>query len=132
MGGKRKLKVNVSKSKVIVVSKDGGYKADRCLHGEQMEQIECFRYLGIDIHESGRMGKEIGHRVREGERAGGVLTAIWRNKGMSVGAMKEIYEAIVVLTLTYSSEAWQMNARDRSWVEAVEMRCLRAINGVTK
>ena len=109
--GRRKLRVNVSKSKVMVVSKDGGYKADICLHGEKMEQVECFRYLGTDIHENGRMGKEIGHRVREGERVGGALRAMWRNKGMSIGAMRGMYEAIVVPTLTYESKAWVMNAR---------------------
>ena len=126
------LRVNVSKSKVMVVSKEGGCRADVGLLGEKMEQVECFRYLGTDIHENGRMGEEIGHRVREGERVGGALRAVWRNKGMSVGAMRGMYEAIVVPTLTYGSEAWVMNARERSRVEAVEMKCLRAIKGVTK
>ena len=116
----------------MVVSKEGGCRADVGLLGEKMEQVECFRYLGTDIHENGRMGEEIGHRVREGERVGGALRAVWRNKGMSVGAMRGMYEAIVVPTLTYGSEAWVMNARERSRVEAVEMKCLRAIKGVTK
>ena len=46
------------------------------------------------------------------------MKAIWRNKGMLIGAMKGMYEAIVVPTLTYGSEAWVMNARERSQLEA--------------
>ena len=47
--GRRKLRVNVSKSKVMVMSKNGSYKADICLHGEKMEQVKCLRYLGADM-----------------------------------------------------------------------------------
>ena len=130
--GRRKLRVNVSKSKVMVVSKDGRYKTDIHLHGEKMEQVKCFRYLGTAIQENGRMGKEIRHRVREGERVGGALKTIWRNKGMSIGAMRRMHEAIVAPTLTYRSAAWVMNAREWSSMDAVEMRRLWDIKGVTK
>ena len=129
---RRKLKVNVAKSKVMVVSKNGGQVVDVQLNGERMEQVECFRYLGTDIHENGKLNEEIGHRVREGEKVGGALRAVWRNKKMSVKAMKGMYEAIVVPTVLYGSEAWVLNARDVSRVEAVEMRCLRSMCGVTK
>ena len=72
MYGRRKLKANVSKSKVMVVSKNGGYKIAICLQGEKMEQIECFRYLRTDIHESVRMGEESDGRNRGGDRQGTV------------------------------------------------------------
>ena len=64
--GRRKLKVNVSKSKVMAVSKDGGYKVDICLHEVKMEQVKCFRYLGTNIHKNGRMEEEIGHEQEKG------------------------------------------------------------------
>lgn len=31
-----------------------------------MEQVDCFRYLGVVVHETGRMNEDINHRVREG------------------------------------------------------------------
>ena len=124
--------MNISKSKVMVVSREGGHKANIKVEVEKMKQVECYRYLGTDIHESGRMEEEIAHKVREGEKVGGALRAVWRGKNMSVKAMRGMYEAIVVPTVTYGSEAWVMNKRERSRVEAVEMKCLRAICGVTK
>ena len=62
---------------------------------------------------------------------GVALRAIWRNKGISE-VMRGMYKAIVVPTLMYESEPWKMNAREGSWVEAMEIRCLKAIQGVTK
>ena len=129
---RRKLKVNVSKSKVMVVSKNGGFNVNVQLNGERMEQVQCFRYLGSDIHECGGMNEEFGHRAREGEKVGGALRAVWRNKRMSMEAMRGMYESIVVPTVLYGSETWVMNARNVSRLEAVEMRCLRSMCGVTK
>ena len=51
---------------------------------------------------------------------------------MSVETMKGMHGAVVVSTAFYRSEAWMLNARDPSCVEAVEMRCLRFTYGVTK
>ena len=119
--------MNVLKGKVMVVSKNGGCKVDVVLNGEKMEQVECFRYLGTDLHESGRMDAEIGHRVREGEKIGGALRAVWRNKRMSMDAVKGLYKVVVVPTVMYGSEAWVLNARDVSKLEAIEMRCLQSM-----
>lgn len=47
-------------------------------------------------------------------------------------AMNRLYEAAVVLTVTYGSEIQVMNARDRNLEEAVEMRCWRFMRGITK
>ena len=51
---RRKLKVNAAKSKVMVMSRDGGYGVDVFLDGERMEQVEYFKSLGSNMHENGR------------------------------------------------------------------------------
>ena len=50
---------------------------------------------------------------------------------MTVAAMKGMYKTIVVPAVLYGSEAWVLNAKDVSRVEAVEI-CLRSMCGVTK
>ena len=50
---------------------------------------------------------------------------------LSVKAMRGMHEVIVAPTVTYGSEAWVMYPRRRSRVEAVEVRCLRAMYEVT-
>lgn len=46
---------------------------DFILNGERMKQAECFRYLGADIYETGRMNEEINQRVGEEERIAAAL-----------------------------------------------------------
>lgn len=129
---RRKLQVNVAKSKVMVMSRGGAVGMNVHMNGERMEQAECFRYLGSDMHESGRMNEETGHRVTAGEKVEGALRAVWRNKRMTMDAMKGMYEATVVPTVLYGSETWVMNTDIVSRVEAVALRCMRSMCRVTK
>lgn len=50
------------------------------------------------------------------------MRAAWRKKMTSEEAMKGMYEANVVLTVIHETGTLVKNARDRSQVEAVEMR----------
>lgn len=47
------------------------------LNGERLEKV-LFNVLGT-LHKNGRMKEEIGHRMREREKAGGTTRAVWRN-----------------------------------------------------
>jgi hypothetical protein len=38
-----------------------------------MEEVECFRYLGVDIDRDGGMKSEMKHSVSEGEKVSGCL-----------------------------------------------------------
>jgi hypothetical protein len=71
-----KLFVNVAKSKVMRVTKreNNIVDIDITLNGIGMEEVNCFRYLGIDIDIHGVMKSEMKHRVTGGEKIGGVLT----------------------------------------------------------
>lgn len=42
--------MNVSKSKVMLVSKNEEYDVDVVLKGERLERDGCFRCLGADVH----------------------------------------------------------------------------------
>lgn len=59
-----------------------------------MEQAECFRTLRAYINDTGRMTEQISHRAREEERVGGVRRTVWRNKIISVEAVKDIMNKI--------------------------------------
>ena len=47
---RRKLRVNVGRSKVMRCSRYGnGARIDVILNGEPFEEIDCFRYLGSQL-----------------------------------------------------------------------------------
>lgn len=88
----RKLKVNVSTSKVMAVSNHGGYGVKVALNGERTEHTDCTQCLGTDAHETGRMNEKI--RVRERERVGEVLKAV-QTKRKSVESIKVCMKQVV-------------------------------------
>lgn len=71
-----------------------GYDMDVVMNGERTQQVDCFRYLGVDVHEGSRVNEEIGHSIREGNWVGRALRAV--HKTMSVEAMKGMSKAGVV------------------------------------
>ena len=45
---RRKLRVNVGKSKIMRCSRYGnGYQMHVILNGEPQEEVDCFKYLGV-------------------------------------------------------------------------------------
>ena len=69
---RRKLRVNVGKSKVMSSSRYGN--RDRMhviLKGEPLEEMDCFKYLGSQVAADGGCERDLAHRISEGYRAWG-------------------------------------------------------------
>lgn len=49
---------------------------------------------------------------------------------MSIEAMTGMYEVVVVPTIKYGSETWVIHARDKSLLEAVEVRFLKSMSDI--
>ena len=66
------LKINVGKSKVLMVKMDhmGSFEKVR-VSREERQELDKFNYLRIMISTDGGMGKEVTYRVLEGRRFGG-------------------------------------------------------------
>jgi hypothetical protein len=92
-----------------------------------MEEVDCFRYLRVDIDRDGVMKSEMKDRVTEGEKVSGVLRKIWNGEGMSRDAKRSMYEGIVVPTLLYGTEVWLTNSEDRRRMGVMEMKFRRAM-----
>ena len=68
---RRKLRVNVGKSKVMRCSRYGnGDRMYVILNGEPLEEVNCFKYLGSQVAADGGCERDAVHRMNEGYRAG--------------------------------------------------------------
>ena len=70
---RRKLKINVGKSKVMKIS-DTDEKGNLGIKVKQevMEEVDTFRYMGVDFASNGRMSAELNHRSMEVRKCAGV------------------------------------------------------------
>ena len=67
---RRKLRVNVGKSKVLRCSRYGnGDRMHVILNCEPLEDVDCFKYLGLQVAADGRCERDVVHRMNEGYRA---------------------------------------------------------------
>lgn len=130
---RRKLAVNVTKSKVMKVGKNGEEnEMNVSLNNRRMEEVETYRYLGVDVSNDGGVGDEVNHRIGEAKKAWGALKDLWKKRYVSREAKVGMYEGIVEPSLLYGCEVWSLKVRDRKRIEAVEMECLRNICGVRR
>ena len=67
---RRKLRVNVGKSKVMRCSRFGnGDRMHVILNGEQLEKVDCFKYLGSQVAADGGCERDVVNIMNERYRA---------------------------------------------------------------
>ena len=78
---RRKLRVNVGKSKVMRCSWYGnGDRMHVILNGEPLEEVDCLKYLGWQVAADGGCERYVVHRMNEGYRAWGTLKSVLSNR----------------------------------------------------
>ena len=130
---RRKLRVNVGKSKVMRCAREGGGdRMDVRLNGELLEEVESFKYLGSHVAVNGRVNVEVSHRVKEASKCMGGMKSVLSNRALGMNAKRRLYEGVVVPTAMYGAETWNVREAERNRLDVFEMRCLRSMVGVTR
>ena len=130
---RRKLRVNVGKSKVMRCSRySNGDRIHVVLNGEPLDEVDCFKYLGSQVAADGGCERDMVRRINEGYRAWGVLKSVLSNRGLGIKAKKCLYEGVSVPTALYGVKAWGMRSAERKKVNIHEMKCLRSLVGVSR
>ena len=84
---RRKLRVNVGKSKVMRCSRYGNWdRMHVILNGEAFEEVHCVKYLGSEGAADGGCERDVVYRMNEGYRAWGALKSVLSNRGLGIKA----------------------------------------------
>ena len=63
------LKINVGKSKVLMVKKDQMMSCEKVrVNREEIQEVDKFNYVGVMISTDGGMVKEVAHKILEGRK----------------------------------------------------------------
>ncbi len=144
---RRKLRVNVVKSKVMVFERrevevvDFGnpYRVNvpvdkRCeivIRGERVEVVEKFKYLGTVLSKHGEMEGEVMERAVKGRSVIGSLARAMKGRSMTMEVERGLRNSSILLPpLTYGSLTWMWNRAQQSRVHTLEMSYLRGACGV--
>jgi len=77
------------------------------LHGEAVERLSEFTYLGSIISETGRTDEDITARIRKAQSTFSMLKPVWKEKFIRLQTKLRIFNTNVTSALLYGSERWR-------------------------
>lgn len=119
------MKINKSKTKVMVVSTDENKTTNIQLNGTPLNNVRTFPYLGSKITSDGRASQEIGYRLHQARLAFNKKSKIFESNNISLGLRKRMLKTLVWSILLYGCETWCISEKDLKKLEAFEMWCYR-------
>lgn len=126
------MKVNSAKTELLVIKKEH-VNVNISMNNEVIKQVTDFKYLGSKISARGELEPEIESRVASATRLYYALNnSFIRKREVSLKTKIRIFKTIYEPVLLYGGETWVLSARNRSKIQACEMRYLRAVAGVTR
>ncbi len=102
------------------------------LNGEEMEEVNDFKYLGSVMCKHGDTEGETRERALQGRKGVGSLGHIMKGRSVSMEVKRDLRNTVIVPTLKYTSKTWVWNESQRSRVQAVETSYLRSACGVSR
>ena len=97
-----------------------------------LEVVDKFTYLGSTISNNLSLDAELNVRIGKAATAMARLTKrVWDNPMLTLNTKMKVYQACVLSTLLYGSEAWTLYAHQERRLNAFHMRNLRRLLSVT-
>ena len=78
------------------------------LHGEAVERVSEFTYLGSIINETGRTDEDITARIRKAQLTFLMLMPVWKEKWIRLQTKLRIFDTNVKSVLLYRLETWRL------------------------
>lgn len=129
---RKNLNINVDKTKVMVISKENASVSVH-IDNKKVEQVTNYKYLGTIIEQSGSNEVEVNNRIGATNRLlQSIKNVVVKKKEITVKTKLKIYRTVYLPTLMYGSENWILDERQKSKLQAMEMRYLRLVRGITR
>jgi hypothetical protein len=130
---KKKLEVNVEKTKIMVFNKRKGKSEESEWKWEEnkIERVSEFKYLGYTFNERATDKAQVREVVRKANKIVGCLRGIGERKwGGEFGRRMMMFESMVENVLMYGAEIWGWKEQEE--VERVQEKYLRWVLGVDR
>lgn len=126
------MRINKNKTKVMVIGNEKKVMNIQ-IDGVAIEQVETVKYLGVEIQENGKQEIEINNRVEKTLKLFFAMQNVFINKKeISKKTKINIFKTIYRPILTFGCESWVLSQRQKSKIQAIEMKYLRRVREVTK
>src|SRR6267154_1600251 len=101
------MKINVQKTKTMVVRWDGGGIVNITVDGHRIEQVKCFKYLGSIITEDGRSDEDVMSIIEMAKDTFNHRRKLL-TKGLNRTLKKRMVKVLVRPVVLYGCETWML------------------------
>jgi hypothetical protein len=122
------LKINAAKSKVFSSSGRSNNDIAIIINGEEIEEVDNFKYLGSTILPNGQSANEIPNRIDAARKVFFQLRkSLWNRREIRLDTKIKVFKATVRTILLYGCETWPMRQEDERRLSVFDHWCLRSI-----
>ena len=113
------LKLNIQKTKIMASGPITSWQT----HGETMETVTDFIFLGSKITADGDCSQEIKRRLLLGRKAMSNLDIIFKSRDITLSTKVHIVKAIFFPVVMYGCESWTIKKAEHQRIDAFELWC---------
>jgi hypothetical protein len=124
------MKINVKKTKAMVVSREEGRAVNIVIDGQKVEQVATFKYLGAVMTENGTCIEEVKARIGMAKQAFGKIKELV-TKRLKRELKKRMVKTLVWPVALYGCETWTMKKEVTDKLNALEMWLWRRMEKVS-
>jgi hypothetical protein len=129
---KNGMKISTKKTKTMMTAKEPEILNIK-IGEESLEQVTNFKYLGTIIESSGKQEIDINERIQKTTKTYHMMRQNFiKKKEISKKTKMTVFKTIYRPILTYGSETWVLTRPMKSKIQAIEMKYLRAVKGITR
>lgn len=126
------MEINRKKTKIMRIS-DEEDEVRVEIEEEVIQQVEQFTYLGVSIDKRGNQEGELNDRIEKTSKLYHAMNNNFiRKREIAEKTKMMVYKTVIRPVLTYGCETWTTTLREKSRLQAMEMKILRGIKGVTR
>jgi len=96
---------------------------------KQLENVECFKYLGSILTNDGRCTCEIKSRIAVAKAAFNKKTLF--TSTMDLNLRKKLVKCYIWSMALYGAETWMLQVADQKYLESFEMWCWRRMEKIS-
>jgi hypothetical protein len=104
------LKINIDKTKTIIAK--NGKKHNIKIGKQQIEQVETFKYLGVQINQEGRIDEKINTRIVSSSKLfNSIKSGFLNHKEITEKTKLSVYKSTFSPILSFASETGVLNKK---------------------
>ena len=125
------MQINAEKIK-LMTNNTNGISTDIRINGEKLDYVNTFKYMGAIIADEGSQ-PEILARITETTPALAKRKTIWNVRKIALSSKITLMQSLVMSIYIFlcACESWTLTAYTDGRIQAIEMRCLRKLLGIT-